>query len=135
MLPTRVAFIDDADVGKTSLIQKQQMGSLHGVQSTVATGRTTIEARIDGAIVPLDVVDTAGAMTYRTLVPMVIHHACVVVLVCALDAPESIAHIPDWVGFVRNNGNSDHIVLVRNKVDTVAEGPSRPWHERSKNLN
>ncbi|KAH0788973.1 small GTP-binding protein [Histomonas meleagridis] len=113
----KVVFLGDADVGKTSIINKY----LNYNEKIIPTvGATNLKKSIDlnGVSYNLNIMDTAGQERYRTVVPLYLHGANAAVLVTDVSKPESLESIDYWMSFIRENATDiSVIVLCCNKID------------------
>ena len=120
----KVVFLGDTKVGKTQILNKHVNGSFDA-QSISTIGcwlmskdynRTTNEGN---KIIRLQIWDTPGDKTYRSLVPINIKTAQAIVLVYDVTNAESFNNIKDnWLSLATQNNIEDAAYfLVGNKTD------------------
>jgi Ras-related protein Rab-5C len=113
----KVIFVGDTNVGKTFIISSYQSRTTTPTRSTVANQAINLKVNIGGQSVNLEVFDTAGQETFRNLVPIYARGAQVAVIVYGEDARDSFENVSEWIGFLHNNADIPHILLVGNKLD------------------
>lgn len=129
-LNLKVVLIGDTGVGKSSLAYA--MSSDDGrctktIGPTVGAGyiRANIRSPL-GGMIGFDIWDTAGQERYRSLVPMYLRGANVILYVVdgSRSSVESLRN--HWVPYVRNitggSGLSPMGLIIRNKCDEVRDG-------------
>jgi len=133
--PTRIVFVGDASVGKTSIIHRVEFGSFDGAMDpTIGAGVHAISRRIRGVTHEFHLWDTAGQETYRSIVPFYFKNAAVAVVVFSLTDAASFRHLPEWITLLRNHiTGTVPIVIVGNKCDDPASDDlcteARGWCE------
>jgi Ras-related protein Rab-6A len=109
--------VGDTHVGKTTLINRLS-GNTDAVTPTVASTHISVTLVHNGQEYPLAVTDTAGQVTYRTLMPTYVRGSEIVVLVFSKDREDSFTNLPDWLNFLDEHVKVPHqVILVCNKVD------------------
>jgi small GTP-binding protein len=120
----KVAFIGNASVGKTSIINVVTRTHTQDPTSpTVGAENSHYKITINNSEVDLNIWDTAGQEVYRALLPMYLRDAEVIVIVFALNDRTSFEALPDWAKEAKERAPEAIIVLVGNKSDK--EGKER----------
>jgi Ras-related protein Rab-7A len=116
-----VILIGDSGVGKTSIIRRLSHNAFsESVTPTVGCpGYLPHEIMIGDQIVQLQLWDTAGQETYRSLGSLLYHQAKCCVIVFALDDPKSFESLDSWYqSFSDVAGDGVPVYLVGNKQDS-----------------
>jgi small GTP-binding protein len=115
----KVVFLGETRVGKTSIIACQIRGSgLHQPPSTIGCLYATTTVRVGSRTVSLQLWDTAGQEVYRSLVPIYVRGARVVVLVFDLTEPASLDALSEWIDVAHTSlMGGTPMILVANKAD------------------
>lgn len=115
----KVIFIGDAGVGKTKVIERYSTGNFTEFhQSTIAASNITQFVKLNNQTVELDIWDTAGQETYRSLVPVYCRNAALAVLEFAIDDPKTFQSLDEWYSLLRvDRGLECPIIVVGNKYD------------------
>ena len=116
----KIAFVGDANVGKTSIIYKYN-NSDDVIENTIASNTIACKVDYKGKIVNLNVWDTAGQEDYRCLVPMFVKGSQLVVIVFDNSFRKSFDNIEKWLQFLENNCSTSAIFLVGNKIDLESQ--------------
>lgn len=120
----KTILIGDAGVGKTSLVKRYITGAKPGLYdltvgveyesvilpvSNEANGKTNVK---------LQIWDTAGQETFRSIVNSYYNNAIGAIIVFDVTRRSSFNHILSWLKEVRDRGNSNvKIMLIGNKCD------------------
>lgn len=109
-----VCFIGEAQVGKTSIIQRQLKKSIEGIFPTV--GIDTYKITVDNQT--FGVVDTAGQESYHGITQSSIRSCQIAVIVFDLGNRDSFTQIEDyWLEFISSVNLPSCIIIVGNKKD------------------
>jgi small GTP-binding protein len=121
-----VVTLGDSAVGKTTIIAKLSQltsrnphGTLPIQQPTVAAMFRTHRAKIADQEVVLEIWDTAGSERYRAITKNYHRTAHVVLLIYAINDPESFKNIENWLDDVKENSIRPIIYLIGNKNDLI----------------
>jgi small GTP-binding protein len=118
----KAVLIGDSGVGKTALIQRVTSGRFSSdLGPTIAVGFLQYELNHNGSVVPFQIWDTAGADTYRTLVPIYMRNAQIALLVFDLTNRESFNNVSEWIATLRRSSDECEVALVGNKCDLASE--------------
>jgi small GTP-binding protein len=128
----KVSFVGDASVGKTSIIARYS--NRHFLESPATTVGTSVVQVIlpygDNQFI-VNLWDTAGQERFRSLVPLYIRGADLVVLVFAVSNAESFRGLEPWLHEIRDNTTvSCPIIIVGNKSDldwTISKEEAQNW--------
>ena len=115
----KISFIGDANVGKTSILGRFVRASFGDeVLSTVGVSNVDTVVNVDGRSIPLNIWDTAGQERFRSLVPIYLKGAHLIVLVFDISEQTSFQNLQDWINLVDNmTDTKSPIFLVANKMD------------------
>lgn len=116
VIPGKVVFVGDTNVGKTSLIYAQN-GIEDSTQNTVTASSISCTVNCDGQDVNFSAWDTAGQVNYRCLVPMFVRGAEIAVIVFSMNDNETFQNVQNWLEFLEENCTPKKIYLVGNKND------------------
>jgi small GTP-binding protein len=114
-----VVFVGDTNVGKTSIISRLcKEAPDDSIRPTVGSTNQIVTLSNNGHEYTLAIVDTAGQVTYRNLMPSYVRGADIAVIVFARDNQDSFENLPDWLTFLDEHVKGAHeTILVCNKVD------------------
>jgi small GTP-binding protein len=119
----KVVLIGEARVGKTTLISQFVSGYNWGGAPTVRAEYSTKDCQIDGGVVPLSIWDTAGQEKFRSISPLFLRHAKMVLVVFSVVDEKSFEALRYWLGEVRTQEQEQErhaqVLLVGNKVDIL----------------
>ena len=115
----KIIVIGDAGVGKSCLSGKAIKDKFDADYSaTVGFEFLTFNCKIDGKVIKLQIWDTCGQETYRSLISSFYRNASLAMMVYAIDSKESYTHINTWLKEVKMQSNPDiKIFLIGNKAD------------------
>ena len=119
----KLIIIGDTGVGKSCLLlraTKDEFKEDHDVTIGVEFGSFTI--KVDSKIIKLQIWDTAGQETFKSVTRVFYKGANCVYLVYDITREESFNKIDDWLEEVRQNaGTNINIILVGNQLDNEEE--------------
>jgi small GTP-binding protein len=127
--PIKLVILGDAFVGKTSLINmifdmgdsNRPMRQTAGIKFHQHTGR------FGKMEVPLTIWDTAGQESYRSVVPMSLRNAEIVLLTFSLIDRNSFDNLPEWNDLLKEHAAHIHsVILIGNKSDLCGQMESIP---------
>lgn len=116
----KVVFVGDSNVGKTSIVSRQQGSYEETTEPTLGASMVCLKKYVEelGRTVELTIWDTAGQEKYQGLMPMYFRGANVAVCVCDCTVEDSLEHIKKWNDLVdKHTDSSTTRVLVVNKID------------------
>jgi len=112
-------IIGDTGVGKTALLFQFTEGrfqAVHDLTIGVEFGAKTVS--IDNKQIKLQIWDTAGQESFRSITRSYYREAAVALLVFDVTRRDTFNHLKQWLEETRQNANSQiEIILVGNKVD------------------
>lgn len=118
MKKVKAVLIGDVGVGKTSLIEWYKKRIPEQTRPTLGVDFFQVEIYSDDEKVELTIVDTAGAVNYRDLIPMYLKDVSVCVLIFSHNKKETLENIKDWHSFVLEMRKGYcQFLLVGNKSD------------------
>lgn len=115
----KVAIVGDAGVGKTSLITRYTTSSFCSSQNpTIGVASISFNLKYEKKIIPVDLWDTAGQERFRSLIPMYIRNASLVLIVLSMNDLESFEHLNELFSNIREEWLiTVPIMLCANKID------------------
>ena len=115
----KIIVIGDAGVGKSCLSGQAIKGTFDTTYSaTVGFEFLTFNCKIEGKVIKLQIWDTCGQETYRSLISSFYRNASLAMMVYAINSKESFLHINTWLKEVKLQSNPDiKIFLIGNKAD------------------
>jgi small GTP-binding protein len=122
---SKVVFLGDAGVGKTSIMLRRTRGSFeYEVHPTIGQSRSVTRVDLGAEQVDLALCDTAGQERFRALAPNVLREADVAVIVGSLTDYASIEEMTKcWAGLVTSHcSETVPVIGVINKIDLAAAG-------------
>jgi len=116
---TKVVFLGEQSVGKTSLITKFMYDTFDNTyQATIGIDFLSKTMYLDDRTVRLQLWDTAGQERFRSLIPSYIRDSQVAIIVFDITNRQSFLEIGKWIDDVRSERGGDMIIaLVGNKTD------------------
>ena len=139
VLNFRLIVLGDAGVGKTSLVHCLWRGKpcRYDYEATIGVEFTKIPISLsNGKKVNLDVWDTAGQETYRSLIDLYYRDKAGVVLVFDVCSRPSFESLSYWFKQIRKKTLNENVkvVLVGNKIDREETGMRKVSREEAEDL-
>ena len=118
-LTFKIIILGDSFVGKSCLSLKAVKGTFDKIySSTVGFEFLNYSVNIDNYKINLQIWDTCGQETYRSLISSFYHSSSLAILVYAIDSEKSFNDLELWINEVKTKGNPDiSIILIGNKSD------------------
>ena len=120
----RVIIVGDTGVGKSCLLlrfSEDRFNENHDVTIGVEFGTRTL--RIDDQAIKLQIWDTAGQESYRSITRSFYRRADGVLLVYDVTARHTFENCKHWMNEIKQNTNSDVVIyLIGNQADLVNSG-------------
>ncbi len=115
----KIIFLGDQGVGKSSILNRFSHDKFEEeYQSTIGLDFHSKNETINGANVRLLLYDTAGQEKFKSLIPMYIRDANIIIVVYDITIKDSFTHTSHWVNETKDLKREDAIfVLVGNKID------------------
>ena len=115
----KIIFLGDQYVGKSSILNRFYQGKFEeDYQATIGLDFHSKNVNINGAPVRLLLYDTAGQEKFKSLIPMYIRDANIILVVYDITNKDSFTHTDHWVNETKDLKREDAIVvLVGNKTD------------------
>ena len=118
-LSFKLIFIGDSSVGKSCLTAKAVKNNFEEYyQATVGFEFLTFNMKVNDKVIKLQIWDTCGQESYKSLISNFYRNSSLAVLVYAIDNKESFNHVEVWLNDLKSQANPDvRIFLVGNKAD------------------
>ena len=115
----KIIFLGDQYVGKSSILNRFYQDKFEpDYQATIGLDFHSKNVSINGNTVRLLLYDTAGQEKFKSLIPMYIRDANIIIVVYDISNKDSFTHTEHWVNETRDLKREDAIfVLVGNKID------------------
>ena len=115
----KIIFLGDQGVGKSSILNRFSHDKFEEeYQSTIGLDFHSKNETINGANVRLLLYDTAGQEKFKSLIPMYIRDANIIIIVYDITIKDSFTNTNHWVNETKDLQRDDAIfVLVGNKID------------------
>ena len=130
----KIIFLGDQSVGKSSILNRFSQDKFEpNYQATIGLDFHSKNVMINGANVRLLLYDTAGQEKFKSLIPMYIRDANVIIVVYDITNSDSFTHTSHWVNETKDLRREDAIFcLVGNKIDladkrTVSEEKGKSY--------
>ena len=130
-LTFKIIVVGDPGVGKSSLLGRATKNIFNAeYQTTVGFEFLTFTEKIGEKNVKLQIWDTCGQETYKSLISNFYRNASLAMLIYSIDSRESFNNIIKWLKEIKLQSNPDiKVVLIGNKADlenkrqvTIEEG-------------
>ena len=115
----KIIFLGDQAVGKSSILNRFYQDKFEpDYQATIGLDFHSKNTEINGTSVRLLLYDTAGQEKFKSLIPMYIRDANIILIVYDISVKESFTHTDYWVNETKELKRGDAIfVLIGNKTD------------------
>ena len=115
----KLIFLGDQYVGKSSILNRFYQDKFEqDYQATIGLDFHSKNVNINGTPVRLLLYDTAGQEKFKSLIPMYIRDANIILVVYDITSKDSFVHTEHWVNETKDLKREDAIfVLVGNKID------------------
>ena len=115
----KIIFLGDQYVGKSSILNRFYQDKFEpDYQATIGLDFHSKNVSINGTNVRLLLYDTAGQEKFKSLIPMYIRDANIIIVVYDITSKDSFVHTDHWVNETKDLKREDAIfVLVGNKID------------------
>jgi Ras-related protein Rab-2A len=122
----RVIIVGDTGVGKSCILMRfseDKFNENHDVTIGVEFGTRSL--KVNNQTIKLQIWDTAGQESFRSITRSFYRRADGVLLVYDVTARHTFENCTHWMQEIRQNGNEDVIIyLVGNQVDLIESGQS-----------
>ena len=109
---TKIVFVGDTLVGKTSLINKMVYGSFFENPPTIMANFCSINVEVNNESLPLHLWDTAGAERYQSLSLQFARNSKIIVFCYANDSKSSFESLNKWYQAILEYLDNDFVPLV-----------------------
>ena len=118
-LTFKIIVIGDPGVGKSCLTGRAVKDKFEDKYApTIGFEFLTFSVKIEDKIIKLQIWDTCGQETYRSLISNFYRNASLAMMVYSIDSKESFSHINTWLKEVKLQSHPDvKIILIGNKKD------------------
>ena len=118
-LSFKIIVIGDSFVGKSCLAMKATKGIFEdNYTPTVGFEFFTFFVKIEDSNLKLQIWDTCGQETYRSLISSFYHNSSLAMLVYSIDNKNSFDNLEMWLNEIKNINNPDiNLFLIGNKAD------------------
>ena len=115
----KIIFLGDQYVGKSSILNRFYQDKFEdNYQATIGLDFHSKNVTINGTNARLLLYDTAGQEKFKSLIPMYIRDANIILVVYDITNKDSFVHTEHWVNETKDLKRDDAIfVLVGNKID------------------
>ena len=115
----KLIFLGDQCVGKSSILNRFYQDKFEpDYQATIGLDFHSKNTEINGESIRLLLYDTAGQEKFKSLIPMYIRDANIILVVYDISLKESFTHTEHWVTETKDLKREDAIfVLIGNKID------------------
>ncbi len=115
----KIIFLGDQGVGKSSILNRFAQDKFEqNYQATIGLDFHSKNVTIGNTSVRLLLYDTAGQEKFKSLIPMYIRDANIILVVYDITNKESFIHTGHWLSEVKDLKRDDAIFcLVGNKLD------------------
>jgi len=115
----KIIFLGDQYVGKSSILNRFYQDRFEpDYQATIGLDFHSKNVEIKGSTIRLLLYDTAGQERFKSLIPMYIRDANIIIVVYDISNKDSFIHTDHWVNETKDLKREDAIfVLVGNKID------------------
>ena len=115
----KIIFLGDQYVGKSSILNRFYQDRFEpDYQATIGLDFHSKNVEINGTTIRLLLYDTAGQEKFKSLIPMYIRDANIIIVVYDISNKDSFIHTEHWVNETKDLKREDAIfVLVGNKID------------------
>ena len=119
ILKFKIIFLGDQGVGKSSILNRFAQDKFEPeYQATIGLDFHSKNATINGANVRLLLYDTGGQERFKSLIPMYIRDANIIIVVYDITVKDSFKNTSHWVNETKDLKKEDAIFcLVGNKID------------------
>ena len=115
----KLIFLGDQFVGKSSILNRFYQDKFEeDYQATIGLDFHSKNVNINGSTIRILLYDTAGQEKFKSLIPMYIRDANIILVVYDITNKDSFLHTEHWVDETKDLKREDAIfVLVGNKID------------------
>ena len=115
----KIIFLGDQYVGKSSILNRFYQDKFEpDYQATIGLDFHSKNVEIKNTTIRLLLYDTAGQEKFKSLIPMYIRDANIIIVVYDITNKDSFLHTEHWVNETKDLKREDAIfVLVGNKID------------------
>lgn len=132
----KVAIIGDANVGKTSIVNRYTKESFTETAiATVGVSNSQVKIQVGQRSITLNIWDTAGQERFRSLIPLYTRGAYLILLVFSIVDRASFDNLDEWMSKIHDELQlTCPIILIGNKHDMPSSfdlNLARQWAENN----
>mmetsp|Transcript_22667 Transcript_22667/g.40806 ORF Transcript_22667/g.40806 Transcript_22667/m.40806 type:complete len:201 (+) Transcript_22667:54-656(+) len=114
----KLILVGDSSVGKSSLLLRFTDRRFEpGNELTIGVEFGARNIEVDGTAIKLQIWDTAGQETFRSMIRSYFREAAAAMLVCDVTNRRSFDHLTQWLSDISTNAGSILVMLIGNKTD------------------
>ena len=116
----KVVVLGNSGTGKTTIIKRLSDRNIpNDPLPTIGANSQTVQVPFEGEMIPIDLWDTAGQETYRSIVPIYVRNATLALLVYDINDVSTFNALDRWRSILMEEQTSNEVMLliVGNKVD------------------
>lgn len=122
ILTVKVVVAGPGGVGKTTLLKRYETNSYIPAVSTVGINFLVMDHEVGNRILRIAYWDYAGEDRFRSLFPGYCTGSTGAIVAFDTSRIQTLSELPEWLNMIKKHNESDiPIILVGNKIDTVAD--------------
>ena len=116
----KVIVVGEGGVGKTTFINRYATQKfIESTKITIGAGFYSLDKRVNGDFVKLQVWDFGGEKRFRFILPSYCKGTSGVIFAFDLTRPSTFWNLEDWFDLVKKHTNNPIILVIGTKVDEV----------------
>lgn len=133
----KIVLLGSATVGKTSIVNAATKKDVLSDQlPTIGASLVKKEIKIKNLDVSLNIWDTAGQETYRSLAPLYFRQARVIILVYSVNSKDSFDCLNSWYDEVQEKiEQRPKYVVIGNKIDLERKVETKEGYDYAKSID
>ena len=133
----KIVLLGSATVGKTSIVNAATKKDVLSDQlPTIGASLVKKEIKIKNLDVSLNIWDTAGQETYRSLAPLYFRQARVIILIYSVNSKDSFDCLNSWYDEVQEKiEQRPKYVVIGNKIDLERKVETKEGYDYAKSID